>query len=70
MLAHRLGVAEFITSNGESLVRSITSARDRFSTELQFEEAARQHQHLEVKYICLFYQNRYCRKRPILLCHL
>jgi excinuclease ABC subunit C len=40
-------VAEFIATNGESLVRSITSARDRFSNELQFEEASRQHQHLE-----------------------
>ncbi len=40
-------VAEFLSTGGDSFVRSITAARDRFSDELQFEEAARQHQQLE-----------------------
>lgn len=36
-------VAEFLSSRGASLLRTIAAARDRFSEELEFEEAARQH---------------------------
>jgi excinuclease UvrABC nuclease subunit len=39
--AHR--VAEFLSSRGTSLLRTIAAARDRLSEELDFEEAARQH---------------------------
>ncbi|MCW5981639.1 MAG: hypothetical protein KIT09_26380 [Bryobacteraceae bacterium] len=40
-------VAHFLSSRGESLVRSIAASRDRFSEEMEFEEAARQHARLE-----------------------
>lgn len=40
-------VAEFLSTNGRSLSESIARSRDRFSEELQFEEAARQHKRLE-----------------------
>ena len=40
-------VREFLASNGESLVLSIERARDRASENLDFEEAARQHQRRE-----------------------
>ena len=40
-------VAQFLSSNGSSLVESIGKARDRFSDEMMFEEAARQHKRLE-----------------------
>ena len=36
-------VADFLVSNGKHLLESAEHARDRLSTELQFEEAARQH---------------------------
>jgi hypothetical protein len=40
-------VAEFLSSNGSSLVASARAARDRLSEEMNFEEAARQHQRCE-----------------------
>lgn len=40
-------VAEFLATGGRSLAESISRARDRFSEELEFEEAARQHRRLE-----------------------
>jgi len=40
-------VALFLRSNGRSLVELIARARDRFSEELQFEDAAREHRRLE-----------------------
>ena len=40
-------VVEFLSTGGRSLLDTITAARDRFSTELNFEEAARQHKRLE-----------------------
>lgn len=38
-----LRVAEFLSSRGASLLRTLAAARDRLSEELDFEEAARQH---------------------------
>ena len=38
---------EFLRTDGRSLVRSITAARDLLSAEMDFEEAARQHRRLE-----------------------
>jgi excinuclease ABC subunit C len=40
-------VAEFLASDGESLLRSVAAARDRLSDEMNFEEAARQHKRFE-----------------------
>ena len=40
-------VVEFLSTNGASLVVSATAARDRLSEEMNFEEAARQHQRCE-----------------------
>jgi len=40
-------VKAFLHSDGESLVESIRTARDRLSEELEFEEAARMHKRLE-----------------------
>jgi excinuclease ABC subunit C len=40
-------VAEFLTTKGASLLRSVAAARDRLSEELDFEEAARQHARFE-----------------------
>jgi len=40
-------LTNFLTSAGDSLVESITAARDRCSDEMQFEEAARQHKRLQ-----------------------
>jgi excinuclease ABC subunit C len=40
-------VVEFLRTEGRSLVETISRARDRFSTELDFEEAAKQHRRLE-----------------------
>jgi len=40
-------VAEFLRTGGHSLLDVIGSARDRYSGEMQFEEAARQHKRLE-----------------------
>jgi excinuclease ABC subunit C len=40
-------VTAFLRSDGESLVESIRTARDRLSEELEFEEAARMHKRLE-----------------------
>ena len=40
-------VVEFLSSDGGSLMESITAARDRFSEEMDFEEAARQHKRFE-----------------------
>ena len=40
-------VEQFLRSNGASLLDSIGKARDRFSEEMMFEEAARQHKRLE-----------------------
>jgi excinuclease UvrABC nuclease subunit len=40
-------VAGFLSSRGESLLASTAAARDRFSDELRFEEAARQHARCE-----------------------
>jgi excinuclease ABC subunit C len=39
--------ADFLTTGGRSLIRSITAARDTLSAEMEFEEAARQHRRLE-----------------------
>lgn len=39
--------SEFLMSNGQSLVKSITAARDALSQDMEFEEAARQHKRLE-----------------------
>ena len=38
---------DFLITNGQSLVRSITAAREQLSQEMEFEEAARQHRRLE-----------------------
>ena len=40
-------VAEFLSSGGDSLLRSVAAARDRLSQEMNFEEAARQHKRFE-----------------------
>jgi excinuclease ABC subunit C len=40
-------VAEFLSTQGESLVRQLQSERDRSSAELEFEQAARAHKMLE-----------------------
>jgi len=40
-------VADFLKSDGHSLLDNIASARDRFSEEMQFEDAARQHKRFE-----------------------
>ncbi len=40
-------VEEFLTGNGAALVSVASAARDRLSTEMNFEEAARQHKRLE-----------------------
>lgn len=40
-------VTEFLSSNGSSLLNSIAAARERFSEEMSFEEAARQHKRWE-----------------------
>ena len=40
-------VTEFLATGGRSLVEPISHARDRFSEEMEFEEAARQHRRLE-----------------------
>ena len=40
-------VEEFLTGNGAGLLSITTAARDRLSQEMNFEEAARQHQRLE-----------------------
>ena len=40
-------VEEFLTGDGAGILSSTTAARDRLSQELNFEEAARQHQRLE-----------------------
>ncbi len=40
-------VEEFLKNNGTALMNTATGARDRFSSEMNFEEAARQHQRLE-----------------------
>jgi len=38
---------EFLSTRGRSLLQTVTSARDRLSQEMNFEEAARQHKRLE-----------------------
>jgi excinuclease UvrABC nuclease subunit len=40
-------LTSFLTTGGESLLESVASARDRFSEEMLFEEAARQHKRLQ-----------------------
>jgi excinuclease UvrABC nuclease subunit len=40
-------VSEFLSSDGDSLLQPVAAARERFSDELNFEEAARQHQRHE-----------------------
>lgn len=40
-------VAAFLRSDGDSLVESIRTARDRLSADMEFEEAARMHKRLE-----------------------
>jgi len=40
-------LTEFLASSGRSLAEGAEAARDRFSMEMEFEEAARQHQRLE-----------------------
>ncbi len=40
-------VAEFLMHHGRSMLQSIEAARDRLSEEMNFEEAARQHQRME-----------------------
>ena len=40
-------VVDFLSTNGASLLASATAARDRLSEEMNFEEAARQHQRCE-----------------------
>jgi len=40
-------VVDFLSSNGASLIASTAAARDRLSEEMNFEEAARQHQRCE-----------------------
>jgi len=40
-------VVQFLATEGRSLIESIEHARDRFSEEMMFEEAARQHKRLE-----------------------
>jgi excinuclease UvrABC nuclease subunit len=46
--AHEVArVVDFLRSDGQSLMGSVTAARDRLSQEMNFEEAARQHNRLE-----------------------
>ncbi len=46
--AHEVArVTEFLSTNGRSLLTTISRARDRLSEEMNFEEAARQHKRLE-----------------------
>jgi excinuclease ABC subunit C len=40
-------VAEFLSTGGKHLLSTAEAARDRLSTEMQFEEAARQHKRIE-----------------------
>ncbi len=40
-------VEEFLTGNGAALISVTSAARDRLSTEMNFEEAARQHKRME-----------------------
>jgi excinuclease ABC subunit C len=40
-------VTQFLATGGRSLASTVESARDRFSVEMDFEEAARQHKRLE-----------------------
>ena len=40
-------VADFLRTDGRSLLDAATAARDRFSTDLDFEQAARQHKRIE-----------------------
>jgi excinuclease UvrABC nuclease subunit len=40
-------VGQFLRTGGQSLMESVAKARDRFSGEMMFEEAARQHKRLE-----------------------
>ncbi|MGH9666908.1 MAG: hypothetical protein ACRD9L_20995 [Bryobacteraceae bacterium] len=40
-------VGQFLTTNGAALLETITASRDRFSEEMNFEEAARQHKRRE-----------------------
>lgn len=40
-------VTDFLTTGGRSLLDIVERSRDRFSAEMEFEEAARQHQRLE-----------------------
>jgi excinuclease UvrABC nuclease subunit len=40
-------VAQFLSTRGESLLRTVAAARDRLSDEMDFEEAARQHARYE-----------------------
>ena len=40
-------VEQFLRTGGQSLIESVAKARDRFSQEMMFEEAARQHKRLE-----------------------
>jgi excinuclease UvrABC nuclease subunit len=45
---HEVGrLLNFLESDGATLANSITAARDRFSEEMDFEEAAREHRRLE-----------------------
>lgn len=39
--------ARYLTTGGKSLLGSLAAARDRFSEQMQFEEAARQHKRME-----------------------
>ncbi len=39
--------AEFLRSDGESLLKALGAARDQLSVEMEFEEAARQHRRME-----------------------
>ena len=40
-------VAQFLRSDGANLIDNVSATRDRFSSELNFEEAARQHRRIE-----------------------
>lgn len=45
---HEVGrVEEFLRTSGKSLLQIVTTARDRLSAEMNFEEASRQHKRLE-----------------------
>jgi excinuclease UvrABC nuclease subunit len=61
--AHEVArVVEFLGSGGRSLLDTIRHARDRFSEQLDFEEAARQHKRYEKVEAVLALSDEMCRR--------